>query len=262
MPDLQNDGLTISYDEYGDGEPVVFLPGTSLDSSMWMASAGAYLPGFRSIMVNLPDTGRSDEARGPYTPAGLAGDAFAAMDAAGVESAHVIGYSLGGAVAQEMAITSPGRVRSLVLVSTWARSDAWLRHLFGALAEGVHAMGRPWGMNALSWIALSPATQESDLWEGLTMMANASDQTAGALARQLECDRDHDALGRITAIRCPTLVVVGEGDWFIPPRYSKQLAEAIPGARLEVVPNIGHGLPIEMPEALFKLVRAHLEEVG
>lgn len=259
MPLVLHEGLEISYEEIGSGEPVLFLPGTTTDSSIWMTGASTYLSGFRSIMVDPRDTPKSSEASSAYTPAELAHEALAVLNAAGESEAHLIGYSLGGAVAQELALAEPGRTRSLTLVSTWARTDAWLRHVFEWLRDGLLGAGMEWANRAVGWLVLGPQWQDEPMYEATLMFMNARGQSVEGLARQLDCDIAHDALGRLDSISCDTLVMCGSDDRWVPPRYSRQLADAIPGAKLEIVEGGEHAFLIERPEEFFVPLRSQLE---
>lgn len=209
-------------------------------------------------MVDPRDTAKSDEAKSVYTSKDLAEEALAVMDAAGFDSAHIVGYSLGGTVAQEVALAAPHRTRSLSLVCTWAKTDAWLRHVFELLRDGVIEAGTTWGDRAMAWLAFSAEFQEGPAFEGALALLAARGQSAEALKRQLECDIAHDALDRLGAITCPTVVIGGENDWWVPLRYSQELAQAVPGARLEVVSRGSHGLPVERQQQFFALLREHL----
>lgn len=258
MPDTVHDDLRISYEESGTGEPVLFLPGTTTDSSLFLAGVLTYLPGYRAVMVDPRDTVKSDRATAGYAPKDLALEALAVLDAAGVDSAHVVGYSLGGTVAQELALAAPRRARSLFLVCTWAKTDAWLRHAFELLRDGLNGQGLGWADRAIAWLVFSPEFQEGPAYEGVLALLAARGQSPEGLERQLECDIAHDALDRLGALTCPTFVLAGEDDWWVPARYSQEIAEAIPGAKLEILPRASHGLPIERQEEFFSLLRGHL----
>lgn len=261
MPSTVHRGLRVSYEVAGAGEPVLFLPGTTNDSSLWTVSASTYLGDFRAVLVDPRDTAKSDLATEPYQPADLAADALAVLDDAGEESAHVVGYSLGGTAAQEVALAAPERMRSLTLVSSWARTDPKLRHVFEWLRDGAKAAGHEWANRALLWLVLSPEVEGSETYDGLLMILAAREQSVDALARQLDCDIAHDALDRLPSISCPTLVIGGADDVWIPVRYSEELAKTIPDARLEVLEGVGHGLPFELAQEFFTLLRSHLESV-
>lgn len=259
MPEIEHQGLRISYEEMGSGDSVLFLAGTTTDSSMWMTGVGTYLTDFRSIMVDARDTAKSDQAMSAYTPADLAAEAIAVIDAAGADAVHVVGYSLGGAVAQELVLAAPQRARSLTLVATWARTDGWLKHVFEWLRDGLQTGGIEWADRAVAWLVLSPVWQEEPMYEATLMFLSARGQSAEGLARQLACDISHDALDRLSAIPCDTLVIGGSEDRWVPARYSRELADAIPGAKLEIVEGAEHGFLFEHPDEFFSMLRVHLK---
>jgi 3-oxoadipate enol-lactonase len=258
MPGIVHKGLNISYEVIGSGDPVLFLPGTSIDSSMWLSGALGYLEGFRSIMVDPRDTPKSDEAKESYGPADLAAEALAVLTDSGEESAHIVGYSLGGTVAQELAVSAPDRVRSLTLVCTWAKTDPWLRHVFEWLRDGLREVGPGWADRAMLWLTLGREFHRDPVYENVLLLQSQRGQSTQALDRQLECDAAHDCLDRVGSIKAETLVIAGKDDVWIPARYGRELAAAIPKARLETVDG-PHGFPIESAEAFFSLVR---EQVG
>ncbi|MBW3588428.1 MAG: alpha/beta hydrolase [Actinobacteria bacterium] len=260
MPETHHDSLRISYEVQGEGDPILLLPGTATDSSMWIPSAAAYLGGYRTIMVDPRDTPKSDQGGGPYTPGDLAGEALAVMDAEGVDKAHVAGYSLGGAAAQHLAVGAPDRIRSLMLICTWAASDAWLRHLFSWLADGAEAIGMEWANRAVLSLTLSAETHQSDSYESLLMFLNAWGQSSDELARQLRADAAHDASEKLGGIKIPTVVIGAGRDVFVPLRYQQLLAEIIPTARLEVFESAAHGLPLESPQELFSEMTGFLQD--
>lgn len=261
MPSTVHQGLRVSYEVVGAGEPVLFLPGTTTDSSVWIVSATTYLDDFRCLLIDPRDTAKSGEATAPYAPSDLAAEALAVLADASEESAHVVGYSLGGTAAQELALAAPERVRSLTLVCSWAKTDAKLRHVYEWLRDGVLAAGHDWADRALLWLVLSDDLENSETYDGVLGIQSARGQSVEALVRQLECDIAHDAMDRLPQVTCPALVIAGAEDIWIPVRYSEELAKAIPGARLEVVEGVGHGLPFERAEMLFTLLRSHIESV-
>jgi pimeloyl-ACP methyl ester carboxylesterase len=224
---------------------------------MWLTPALSYFESFRSIMVDPRDTPKSDEAKESYQPADLAAEALAVLNDSGEESAHVVGYSLGGTAAQELAIGSPDRVKSLTLVCTWATSDAWIRHVFEWLRDGLREAGMEWADRAMLWLTLGPEFHKDPVYENVLLLHSQRGQSIQSLDRQLECDAVHDCLDKLGSVAVRTLVIAGKSDVWFPLRYGHELAEAIPGARLEEVDG-AHGFPIESAETLFSLLRDHI----
>jgi pimeloyl-ACP methyl ester carboxylesterase len=262
VPATVHNGLKISYELIGSGEPVLFLPGTSTDSSLWMTSVATYFEGYRSILVDPRDTPKSDQSEGPYAPEDLSAEALSVLRDAEESSAHVVGYSLGGTVAQELAIRHPDVVRTLTLVCSWAKTDQWLRHTFEWLRDGVRQGKKEWADRALLWIVLSPELHDGPVYDAFLLLRSQWSQSDEALARHLECDIAHDAAGRLPSVTSPTLIIGSEDDLFIPARYSRELSELIHGANLEIIPAGSHGFPFEQPDVFFDLIKRHLDSNG
>ncbi|MEJ7653561.1 MAG: alpha/beta hydrolase [Chloroflexia bacterium] len=127
MSTTQNGALSLYYDVAGRGEPVLWLQGLGADHTAWTVQTAHFCRAFRCILPDNRDVGRSDRAGGEYDVGDLAADALCVLDTAGVEHAHVVGLSLGASIAQRLALVAPDRVRSLVLLSSFARADARLR---------------------------------------------------------------------------------------------------------------------------------------
>lgn len=265
MLSVRAGGLDIAYRETGSGDPVFLINGTGESSATWGPLLDALAQRYRCIMVDLRDTGGSSSVDDPYAPADLVGDAAAIADALGTGPAHIIGFSLGGAVAQELAIARSDLVRSLVLLSTWPRSDPWfvsqmrswqaLRRSFGPDADGFDRALEPW--------MFSPATMEDHgvLGRIRAMWAGAPDQSAEAFHRQCEADIAHDAADRLGTVDAPALVIVGLDDICTPPRYARALADLLPRARLVTIPRAGHCALFEQPDQVRAAIAGFLDEV-
>ena len=130
MPIVRANGININYEVRGQGEPLILIMGLGADGSVWDLHAQAYEQHFRCILMDNRGAGFSDKPEGPYTTEMMADDTAGLLDALGIETARVAGISMGGAIAQNLALRYPQKVRSMVLVSTWARCDAYAKIVF------------------------------------------------------------------------------------------------------------------------------------
>lgn len=260
MTTVRVGGLEIAYERAGDGPPVLLINGTGEPGASWRVLT-RHLPGFDHIAIDQRDTGASSYVAAPYAPRDLAADAAGVLDALDVTRAHVIGYSLGGAVAMELALARPDLVDRLVLLSTWPASDPW----FVAQMRNWQSIRRAHTdderafLEALWVFMWSPATfRDPARVEAFTRGALVEAQRPDGWIRQTDADIAHDTGHRVRALTQPALVLVGEDDICTPPRYARALCDLIPRARLVTVPDAGHGALFEVPERLAAHIGAFL----
>jgi 3-oxoadipate enol-lactonase len=266
MPTLQLHGIDLYYADIGQGTPVVFLNGLAGDHLYWMGQVRALAKQFRCLALDNRDSGQSTYPTTPYTIADLADDVAGLLAALQLPAAHIVGLSLGGMIAQELALRHPQSVRSLFLVGTLARTDAWFDGTLDAFAlirQQVPDTGAFFDA-LLPWLVSYRFFESSGRVEWLKALlhGNPHPQRLDGFFRQFDAIRKHDTLDRLGEVRCPVLVAVGEDDVIVPPRYSRQLAERLPRARLEVLREIGHAPPIEAPRPFNRLLGEFLAEVG
>lgn len=237
-------GLRLRVAVRGEGEPVLFLPGLGNGRACWDAQISELHGRFRCIAFDPRDVGQSDPSPIGYGMRTLAEDAIAVLDALGIRSAHVVGWSMGGAVAQELAIGWPDRVRRLALIATYADTDergtanlrgwAWLRRRVTPLEfERVLA---PWVYSASEYAR--PGLVE----EAIAQVAARPAQPVDRFERQVEATVGHRAGDRLTRISAPTLLLFGSGDALTPPRFADALARGIRDSQLTVLDDAGHAL--------------------
>src|ERR1051325_8265831 len=125
MPSVDSGGAEIYYETTGDGDPLVMIMGLGADSRGWTMQQSAFAEHYQLVLIDNRGVGKSSVPPGPYTIKQMAADTIAVMDDAGIDRPHVLGVSLGGAIAQERALAAPERVRSMALGSTWAGPTDW-----------------------------------------------------------------------------------------------------------------------------------------
>jgi pimeloyl-ACP methyl ester carboxylesterase len=247
MPFVENKGARIYWDEQGSGEPLLLIMGLSYPSYMWHRSRPALAKRFRTIALDNRGVGQSDAPPGVYSMAMMAGDAAAVLDAAGTESAHVFGVSMGGMIAQEFALQYPNRVRSLILGCTAAGGP----HAVQAEPEALQALLRHDVTPEESKEAIIPfiydvATPFERIDEDMAIRMKWYPTAQGYMG-QLQGIFGWEAYSRIAQITVPTLVIHGETDRLVPAANARFIAERIPGAKLVLIPNASHIFETDQP---------------
>lgn len=260
-------GTTLNYETSGDGDPLLLVMGTSGAIPLWGEMITRLAGTHRVIAFDNRGLGGSDRGDGPISVASLAEDAAALLEALEIPKAHAMGWSLGSAIVQELALAHPDQVASALLYATWGRCDGFQRAVLAALRlPYVHRDME--SALASSGLAFSPQLLDHpDFAEMLVPMLPAFPQTEEQMqvtVEQWDADLLHDSLDRLGAITAPTLVVVGEQDLLTPPWQARKVADAIPGARYELVtgPGSSHGMHIERPADLTGIVTGFLGELA
>jgi pimeloyl-ACP methyl ester carboxylesterase len=226
--------------ESGSGEPVVLLMGLGADASAWRPHADAWSRSFRCVSVDNRGAGRSPAPPGPYTTRQLAADTAALMERLDLGPAAVVGISMGGAIAQELALARPDLVSKLVLTAAWSRPHPYTGAVLETLGRVRASLAPTEFVRHLQTLIWTPdwfSAHESEL-----SAARQEQPTVGieGLEGQLAACLTHDAHGRLGAVAVPTLVTAGTADRFVPAGSSALLADAIPGARYESFRDRGH----------------------
>ncbi|PWT90852.1 MAG: alpha/beta hydrolase [Acidobacteria bacterium] len=253
--------VDLYYEVHGNGDPILLIPGLGSDANTWAPFVPAF-SSYRTILIENRGSGRSAKPPGPYTTEEMADDAAAILDYLGINRAHVIGKSMGGMIAQILAAKYPTRVRSLVLASSLMKHDGYgaeLVELGRLIAEKAGLFATYRQAFLMSYSREYCITTRGRLAEVAELMAKMDQKEVmrGYHGQSIACEL-HDSRNHVQAIRCPTLVIVGAEDIITPPQASRELAAAIAGAELVILPRGGHGFWREFPEDVNPIVRNFL----
>jgi len=242
MPNVVSNGIRIHYEEQGNGDPLILIMGLGAPGSRWKDHAAAYEKRFRCILMDNRGAGESDRPLGPYDTRTMADDTAGLMTALGIENARIAGISMGSAIAQELALSYPKKVRSLVLVSSWSRCDRYTQTVFEHF-KNMRALASPADFTQLLqlWIASAPYYEEH-FGEMVHDQTTAQEDYMPMDAFQAQSDacRVHNTFERLNMITAPTLLTVGDVDIFTPLRLTVEMHERMPASEMVVFKGFGH----------------------
>lgn len=249
MPFVTANGVRMYFEVAGEGEPLLLIAGNGMDHTAFRDQVPAFAPHFRCITYDLRGIGASDVPGSGYTVPDLARDALALLAALGFSRAHVAGYSLGGAVGQQIAIDAPAAVRSLSLYATFSHVEPYLRRRYELLVKillettpELWAMFTTFSAFGEEYINAHDAEIEREIalrtarWQG----ENAPSKVG--LAGHYRAILAHEVRSRLPEIRCPTWIAVGSSDPVAPPSYARYLHAHIAESRLRIYPGAPHRL--------------------
>jgi pimeloyl-ACP methyl ester carboxylesterase len=265
MPHATVNGIEMFYEQAGEGPDLLLIMGFGASGIMWEPLLPHLTPHFRVTWFDNRGTGLSDKPAGAYPMETMAADAAGLLEAIGVERAHVFGISMGGMVAQHLALRHPEKVERLILACTSAGGPE-------------AAMPEPWAMEILTR-PRAGRTPEQHVRDAVPILfteayAQAHPETIDAIIRraaerpsppegvqsQLLGIMGHNVRAELGGLAAPTLLITGDADVLVPAENSRQLAAAIPGAALLVLPGIAHGLIHEATGEVAEAARTFLIE--
>jgi 3-oxoadipate enol-lactonase len=240
----------IAYEEQGQGFPLLLIHGLAGDHTAWTPQLATWSKRFRVIAPDNRGAGASTQVDEPISTRDMAGDMLALLDALGVEQAHVVGRSMGGAIAQHMVLMAPKRVRSLALCASFARIDAFGARVLTNMRDVLERTGS-WAAHAqhsvTNFVSAEFFDANPERVAGIEALIGGEKRLQACYIRQNHACLQHDTLAQLGQIRCPTLVLSGGRDPICPPVCARWMVEGIPGAKLETFESSSHFFLMEEP---------------
>ena len=251
MPIVNTGRFDINYIEDGDGYPVVLIHGLAGDHTAWLPQVTALKDDYRVIAFDNPGSGDSSTVDDPASTADLADATLGLMDQLGIECAHVIGRSMGGAIAQHMALKAPDRLQSMAMAASFARLDPIGAQIISNLQQllGWRPNWAEWAPHAV-FLFVAPAfyNDNPELIERITVLVSDEGRDMVSYDHLATACLEHDTLDRLGEIQTPTLVMGGRFDPICSMTAQNWMMDALPNAELEVFEASSHFFLMEEAE--------------
>lgn len=244
MPKVQSNGINIHYEECGSGDPLLLLMGITAPGAAWEKHVNEYKKHFRCIILDNRGAGSSDKPPGEYTTDLMASDSVNVMDSLGIDRFHINGISMGGAIAQKIAIAHPSRVKSCVMTASWAACDNYMKHVFemfkttrSTLSQSDFAPMFTLWLYSAKFYAAHPQEIAEIIKGGAT---DPSPMTRQAFESQAAACVNHDTRAQLGEITAPVLLTSGCKDIFVPLECSQYMLQHIKNSTLEIFEGYSH----------------------
>ncbi len=269
MPTLRSNDIDIYYEEHGSGEPLLLIMGWGGNAATWKPQIPDLARQFRVIAFDNRGVGRTSAPEATYSIAQMAEDTRGLLDRLGLERAHVFGISMGGMIAQELALEHPERVDTLTLgcTSPGGKRAAGYRQLYQNIADLNDMLGNEWPdldwfqefLKRL-WTDAAIARSDTHLQDFVLSLIRFP-PTKHGLRNQSSAVALHDAFDRLPDILHQTLVITGDKDGLIDYENSLILAGRIPNAQLKIFPGLRHAFHLEQPQLVNNVLIEFIERV-
>lgn len=248
MAIIQSNGISIYFEEMGSptAPPLLLIMGITAPGSVWYDHAKEWSKKFRCIIVDNRGVGKSDKPKGPYTTAMIADDYAGILDHLGLENVRVAGVSMGGAIALELALRHPKKVKSMILMCPWARCDNKTKATFELMINCKDRCTPAQFSHFVQQLIYSKASWDDpkvakELAQGQEAAAiDENQQPLHGLEAQAYACINHNVLKDLPKITQQTFVIGGEDDQFTPKWMAEEIVEAMPNAELYLYPRAGH----------------------
>ncbi|OKH43320.1 alpha/beta hydrolase [Calothrix sp. HK-06] len=251
MPKIHVNGIDLYYNIQGKGTPLLLIAGFDCDSSYWSLVVPALVKNYQVIRLDNRGVGKSSAPDSPYTIKQMADDTLELLDYLGIIQVHVAGHSMGGQIAQELALAHPEKVKSLILLSSWAKGNTKfdsIIEMFGNLSN--HLEGKIYQKTLLPWMYTENFYSSGSIQNIISIIEYYPLPTPHGIYHQSRAILHNHTNDRLHKILCPTLVIVGKEDILTPVAFSQRLADGINDAELVIIEGAGHGFLVESPDAV------------
>jgi pimeloyl-ACP methyl ester carboxylesterase len=258
------DGVKLYWETGGSGEPLLLIQGLGFSAAMWYRILPRLEERYRVIRFDARGIGRSDAPDGPYPIELMASDAASVLDAAEVDRAHVFAVSLGGIVGQELAISYPARVRSLMLCSTHpaGAEAAWPDSAIIVMLQERTKLPPEESIRAAVNVGYAPTTPRAWIDEDVARRLELPNTVAGYQNQLMGGLNYPGTLPRLRQVDVPALVMAGDLDEMVPPSNVDILADALPNARRLIFEGVSHVVFTDAPDTLVDAMLSFLDEVS
>lgn len=262
MPIAEVNGQRLYYEVHGEGEPLLAVMGLGGDQTAWILQKHDWSQAHRLVVFDNRDVGQSSEAEGPYEVSDMAADALALADELELGSFHLVGLSLGGAIAQQIALSAPERVRTLTLAVTYGATGGYGDQRSRVLANLVRKLSREEFTELVMMLVHSERVFDHPQFVEAVrkgILDNPHPQPTEAWIRQLEASGRHNVIDRLGSLEMPVHVIGARRDIMVPPFRSEDLAEAIPKSKFTLIDS-GHLVNVEAAQEFNAAVLGFIAE--
>jgi 3-oxoadipate enol-lactonase len=254
---------TLHYLDEGQGTPVVLIHGLAGDHGAWLAQVEALRKDYRVIAFDNRGAGKSTQIDEPVSTAELADDTLQLMNHLDIDRAHVVGRSMGGAVAQHMALKAPDRVLSLTLCASFARLDPLGRRVLSNMREALE-WRMSWADHARhsvqNFVSADFFNSNPERVAAIEKLIGGETRLPACYIHQNNACQTHDTVPQLSKIRQPALIMAGDADPICSMAATRMLSEGLPNARTEIFRNASHFFLMEQPEKFMELLTGWLKE--
>jgi pimeloyl-ACP methyl ester carboxylesterase len=263
MAFVEANGLQLYYEDHGEGEPLICVMGLAADHLAWMFQVPVFSERYRTIVFDNRDVGQSSYADSDYETSDMAADVLALADALEIDSFHLLGVSLGGAISQQVALAAPERIRTLTLAVSFGGTGKYGHERARVWAELTKSIDRELHIDHLLLLTMTEeffSSPEAVQLARQIMLNNPHPQSPDAFERQVRAAGHHEVRDRLGELQMPVHVIGAERDVLVPAFKSTELAKLIPNSRLTIVEGTAHTLNMERADLFNEAVLGFLAE--